>query len=263
MSAPEGIEYGARDGIGRIRLNRPEVRNALGPPQLRALERAVTQASGDAAVRVLVVAGAGSAFCAGGDLKSMPERLGQPPAARRIGLLETCEALFRLRRLPKPVIAAINGPAAGLGLGLALACDIRIAAEGATLACSFVRVGLHPDFGTTHLLTRLVGTGRACELIFTGDALDAAAALRLGLVNQVVAAGEAEAAALELAARLAQGPPVALGMAKRAIYQAAEARLEDIVELEAAFQAICSATEDAREGVRAFAERRPPRFEGR
>lgn len=168
-----------------------------------------------------------------------------------------------LRELPLPTVAAINGVAAGAGLSLALACDLRIASTEARLGATFSRVGLHPDWGGSFFLPRLVGTGMACEMIFTGRMLSAEEALRVGLVNRVVEADEFPARVLELARELAAAPPQAVRFAKEAIYDAVGASLDQMLDYEEEAQAVCFESEDSLEGLTAFAEKRPPRFKGK
>ena len=248
------------DAVATITLDRPDALNALTVPLKHELLAAFEQVAGDAAVRAVVLTGAGRAFCAGQDLR---ERL-EPDAA-------PLEDEIRLRYNPlvramvgleKPLIGAINGVAAGAGASLALACDLRIAAEGASFLLAFGRVGLVPDSGATWLLPRLIGGAKAAELALTGAALSAADAERLGLVLRVVPAGELAAAAQALAAHLAEGAPRALALTKRALAASWDATLEEQLETEADFQGQAGATADHAEGVAAFVERRPPRFTG-
>ena len=248
------------DAVATITLDRPDALNALTVPLKHELLAAFEQVAGDAAVRAVVLTGAGRAFCAGQDLR---ERL-EPDAA-------PLEEEIRLRYNPlvramvgleKPLIGAINGVAAGAGASLALACDLRIAAEGASFLLAFGRVGLVPDSGATWLLPRLIGGAKAAELALTGAALSAADAERLGLVLRVVPAGELAAAAQALAAHLAEGAPRALALTKRALAASWDATLEEQLETEADFQGQAGATADHAEGVAAFVERRPPRFTG-
>ena len=170
--------------------------------------------------------------------------------------------VLAMRDCPKPIIAAVNGAAAGAGMNLALACDIRIASTAAKFSQAFVKRGLAPDWAGSYFLPRVVGTAKACELIFTGDSLDANEALRLGIVNSVVAPEELLKTAHALASRIAAGPPVAIALSKRAIYRNLEAGLRESLEFETFAQVVCKDTEDSKEGVRAFMEKRAPVFKG-
>jgi 2-(1,2-epoxy-1,2-dihydrophenyl)acetyl-CoA isomerase len=257
--------YEVADGIATLTLNRPDRLNALGDTLRDDLHDAVGRASADPEVRVMIVTGAGKGFCAGGDVKAMNE---SRESGRERPLLEKVapgrdRTLLAMRDAPQPIIAAINGAAAGAGMNLALGCDIRLASTAAKFAQAFVRRGLHPDWGGTYFLPRVVGMARACELIFTGDLIDAAEALRLGLVSRVVAPEELMPAAHELARRIAAGPPIAIRLAKRALYHNADCDLRQALEFETFAQNICQETEDAREGIRAFVDKRPPVFRGR
>ena len=164
---------------------------------------------------------------------------------------------------PKPLIAAVNGAAAGAGMNLALACDIRLASSAARFSQAFVRRGLHPDWGGTYFLPRVVGMAKACEMIFTGQIIDADEALRLDIVSAVHPPERLLPATYELAAKIAQGPPIAIRLARRALYRNAEADLQSSLEFETFAQNICAETDDAREGIRAFVEKREPTFSGR
>jgi len=257
--------YEVKDGIATLTLNRPDRLNALGDTLREDLFAAVTRASADPEVRVMVVTGAGKGFCAGGDVKAMNERKesgGERPLAEKVAPLRD-QVLFAMRDAPQPIIAAVNGAAAGAGMNLALACDMRIASTAAKFAQAFVRRGLHPDWGGTYFLPRAVGMAKACELTFTGDVIDAAEALRLGIVSRVVAPEELLPVAYELARKIAAGPPVAIRLAKRALQRNAEGDLRSALEFETFAQNACFETEDAREGIRAFVEKRPPVFRGR
>jgi 2-(1,2-epoxy-1,2-dihydrophenyl)acetyl-CoA isomerase len=261
----ESLLYDKKDGIATLTLNRPDRLNALGGSLRRDLLDAFTRTAADPEVRVIVVTGAGAGFCAGGDVKEMSEArargetrpVGEKVApARDKVLLTMCEA-------PQPIIAAVNGAAAGAGMNLALACDIRIASTAARFSQAFVRRGLHPDWGGTYFLPRIVGTAKACEMIFTGDIIDAAEALRLGIVSAVVEPDKLMAHVRALAARIAAGPPVAIRLAKGSIYHNAQCELRSALERETFSQNICFDTEDAKEGIRAFVEKRAPVFGGR
>jgi 2-(1,2-epoxy-1,2-dihydrophenyl)acetyl-CoA isomerase len=258
------VQYAAQQGIASITIDRPAVRNALGPTEWHALDEAVARAGADPSVRVLVVTGAGANFSAGGDVKSMPERLALPPAERRAQLLADAQVVRHMRELPKPIIAAIDGACVGAGLSLALACDLRVATARARLGAVFHRVGLTGDFGMLYLLPRVVGPARAAELLLLAEIVDAARAASIGLVHRVVddpAALGTEVA--RLAEELANGPPVALGLTKQGLQRSLDADLAGMIEWEAAAQAICSRTDDAREGLAALAEKRAPRFSGK
>ena len=260
----ECLLYEVKDGIATLTLNRPERLNALGGTLRDDLLDAVTRASVDPEVRVMVVTGAGKGFCSGGDVKAMNEaNEGQRtrPLMDKVAPSRD-RTLLAMRDAPQPMIAAVNGAAAGAGMNLALACDIRIASTAAKFSQAFVRRGLHPDWGGTYFLPRAVGMAKACELIFTGEVIDAPEALRLGLVSRLVAPEELMPTAYELARKIAAGPPIAVRLAKRAIHRNAESDLRSALEFETFAQNVCSETEDAREGIRAFVEKRPPVFRG-
>lgn len=261
----ECLLYEVKDGIATLTLNRPDRLNALGGSLRDDLHDAVTRSAADPDVRVMVITGAGKGFCSGGDVKAMGEaKAGQ----RERPLIEKIapgrdRTLLAMREAPQPIIAAVNGAAAGAGMNLALGCDIRIASTAARFTQAFVKRGLHPDWGGTYFLPRLVGTAKACEMIFTGDVIDAAEAERLGIVSRVVAPEELMPTAYELARRIATGPPVAIRLAKRSIYANSELDLRAALQVETMAQNICFETEDATEGIRAFGEKRTPVFKGR
>src|SRR6266705_1961735 len=209
--------YDTQDTIVTLTLNRPDRLNALGDTLREELCDALGRASADPAARVIVITGAGRGFCAGGDMKAAHE---VQEGVRERALLDRVAPLrdkvvLAMRDAPKPIIAAVNGAAAGAGMNLALACDMRIASTAAKFAQAFVRRGLHPDWGGTYFLPRAVGMAKACELTYTGDVIDAAEALRLGIVSRVVAPEELLPVAYELARKIAAGPPVAIRLAKR------------------------------------------------
>jgi 2-(1,2-epoxy-1,2-dihydrophenyl)acetyl-CoA isomerase len=261
----ECLLYEVKDGIATLTLNRPDRLNALGGTLREDLLDAITRTSADPEVRVMVITGAGKGFCAGGDVKAMNEAnegKRERPLGEKIAPSRD-RTLLAMREAPQPIIAAINGAAAGAGMNLALGCDLRIASTAAKFSQAFVKRGLHPDWGGTYFLPRTVGMAKACELIFTGDVIDAAEALRLGLVSRVVAPEELLPTAHELARRIAAGPPVAIRLAKRNLYRNAEGTLRSALEFETFAQNVCYETEDAREGIRAFVEKRPPQFRGR
>ena len=248
------------DGVATLTLDRPDALNALTVPLKEALLAAFREIAADEAVRAVVLTGAGRAFCAGQDLRERLEPDALPLADE---IRRRYNPLVRaMRELPKPIVGAINGVAAGAGASLAFACDIRIAAEDASFLLAFGRVGLIPDTGATWLLPRLVGWSKAAELALTTEPLSAADAERLGLVARVVPLGELASAAHELAARLATGAPGALALTKRALEVAWTASLEEQLELEAQLQGEAGRTADHAEGIAAFIARRQPRFNG-
>ena len=252
-------------GIATLTFNRPERMNALSTPIMQGLLDGLPRLAGDPAVKVVVLTGAGRAFCAGGDVKSMAEgaREQRSAAEATVHLRSRMEVSRILHELPKPTIAMINGPAAGAGLALSLACDLRIAGASARLVTAFVRVGFSGDFGGSYFLTRLVGTAKARELYFTGRPVDADEALTLGLVNRVVPDDQLHDATMELARALAQGPSVALSLMKRNLNCAESGDLTELLYMEAVHQVQAGRTEDHREAARAFVEKRTPVFTGR
>jgi 2-(1,2-epoxy-1,2-dihydrophenyl)acetyl-CoA isomerase len=233
---------------------------------LDGLADALPRRAQDPAVGAIVLTGAGRGFCAGGDVKAMAEG-GEAEGAtleeRAQGLRSRMEVSRWLHELPKPTIAMIRGAAAGAGLSLALACDLRVAGDTARLGTAFARVGYSGDFGGSYFLTRLVGTARARELYFTADLLDARQALAIGLVNRVVPDAQLEDETMGLARRLARGPRIALSYMKRNLNAAETGTLEDVFDLEAWHHTRCGMTEDHREAARAFVEKREPVFRGR
>ena len=253
-----------RDRVTLITLNRPDALNALVGDMRALLREAFEGAAADPDVRVIVVTGAGRGFCSGGDIRFMEgvmKRGGRFEDFRP--LLEAGRDVVRaIHATDKPVLAAVNGAAAGGGMNLALACDIRWASEKAKFAESFVRLGLHPDWGVLHTLPRIVGPARALELMWTGDAVDAAEALRLGLVTRVLPADALLPETLALAERLARAPSVAIASIKQSVRASASLSLEEALAREIEAQERCWETRDAREGLAAFLEKREPRFEG-
>jgi 2-(1,2-epoxy-1,2-dihydrophenyl)acetyl-CoA isomerase len=257
-------------GVATLTLNRPAVRNALTSAMFLDMERMLLEVEADDALRVLVLTGASRAFSAGADLKpvSKDERRrtevpGFPGDAGGDILDRGNRCILRLRKLAKPVLGSIHGDAVGIGCSLALATDLRIAADTARFGVVFSRIGLGPDGGASHLLRELVGTAKALELLFTGDLVDAGEALRLGLVNRVVPADALADATRELAERLARGPTLAHGAAKAAVYESANLPFASLLDFEARNQRAISRSEDVKEGIRAFLERRKPEFRGR
>jgi enoyl-CoA hydratase/carnithine racemase len=263
--AYEALLYDVSEHIATITLNRPERLNALSPQMREELLVAVNASNSNDDVRVIVITGAGRGFCSGGDVKAMNERneSGAGTALEETMVPARDAAVLAMRDSRVPIIAAVNGAAAGAGMNIALACDIRIAADNAKFGQTFARRGLHPDWGGTYFLPRLVGMAKACELIFTGKMIDAAEALRLGIVTEVTAADALMPAVRALAAEIAAGPPIAIRLARRAMYRNADANLREALEYETFAQNLCRETEDSKEGVRAFVEKREPQFSGR
>ncbi len=273
----EQILYTKDGGVATITLNRPERMNAFTDVMIREWAAALEDARLDRSVRAVVVTGNGRGFCAGADLRggsgvgenarAEPDGpSGTPPAAadRRNWLRDGVHAVPRaVQLLDKPYIAAVNGAAVGAGMDMASMADIRIASEQAKFAMSYVKVGLVPGDGGCYFLPRIVGIAKALELIWTGDFMDAQEALRAGYVSKVVPGDELMASATELARRLAEGPAVAMQLAKRLVYRGLEASWHEAFEEAGQAMAIAMTTEDAREGPRAFAESRPPKFVGR
>jgi 2-(1,2-epoxy-1,2-dihydrophenyl)acetyl-CoA isomerase len=257
----EDIIHSKEGGIVTITLNRPDRRNAFSPAMSASIAAAVEDAAQDSNVRVLVLTGTGQAFCAGADVKAMAEGSGEQ-VGREAGGGHVSLPLL-LHEFDKPVIAAVNGVAVGGGLDLALACDIRIASEKARFAEVFIRRGLIPAMGGVFFLPRLVGIDRACELIWTGDMVDAREAEQIGLVTRVVPHEELETATMELAEKLAKGPPLAIQKAKNAIYAGLGVDLRASLAQTAAAVNELRKTEDHAEGARAFVEKREPVFRGR
>jgi len=254
-----------RDGVAVLTMNRPERLNALSRPMLDGAIAALERCADDQAVGCVVVTGAGRGFCAGGDVTAMGEasamadwsveqKVDRQRAVQRYSGL--------LHALPKVTIAAINGPCAGAGLGIALACDLRFAADSAKLTTAFARVGFSGDFGITWPLVRTLGEAKAKELLFLSDVLTAQQALELGLLNRVLPAAELMTTALQMAARIARGPRVAYRYMKQNVEAAAVEGYQQVLDREAFTQVWTGGTADHREGVAAFMEKREPKFGG-
>jgi 2-(1,2-epoxy-1,2-dihydrophenyl)acetyl-CoA isomerase len=254
----EHVKVDSRGGVGWIRLKRPEKMNAIGALTRKQLAEAIKQAERDDAVRVVVLTGTGRAFSSGADVTEMASGAGMhsPKDVGDILRNEYQPMLTRLRTMPKPVIAALNGPAAGIGASFALACDIRIATPDAYILEAFVNIGLAPDGGVSWLLPRLVGTGIAYEMFFGGKPLQAVDAHRLGVINRIVPADRLEAEVGELAAHLASQPRAAMAAAKRAVNHALQASYEEALEFESYLQEAQAASPEFAAGVQRFLESR-------
>jgi len=263
------VRYEQDGRIVTLTLNRPEARNAIATHEdCEELAGAFERANDDPAVSCLILTGAGSAFSAGGNIKAMKERNGigplDAPDATRANYKRGVQRIARaMWESEVPAIAAVNGHAIGLGLDLACLCDIRIGVDGARFASSFIKLGIVPGDGGAWILPRAVGLSRAAEMIFTGDTLDAQAALQIGLVSRLVPAEQLLAEARALAQRIAANPARSLRLAKRLLREGQQQRLADLLELSAAFQAMAHETQDHREAVDAFIEKRSPDFKGR
>ena len=252
------------DGVATLTLNRPDRLNALSTPIMEGLLEALPRLAGDRAIGAVVLTGAGRAFCAGGDVKSMAEGRAERGMEEAVTHLRSRMEVSRLlHEIPKPTIAMVNGPAAGAGMSLALACDLRIAAQSARFISAFANVGFSGDFGGSYFLSKLVGTGKARELYYTAEPLDAARALALGVVNRVAPDADLLDATMQLARKLAHGPRMALALMKQNFNAAENGSLAQLLDLEARGQIETGRTEDHREAARAFVEKRVPVFTGR
>lgn len=255
-----------RGAVLEIRLNRPELLNAVDRETIAALAAAAAEAAEDHTARAVLLRGAGAYFCAGGDITMFGELIGLAPEERRRVLYETVDALHplltHLRRMPKPVVAAVQGAAAGFGLSLVLAADLAIAAEDAVFTCGYIHLGTSPDGGMTALLPAVVGLKRAAELMLLGERFDASRGLALGVVNRLIPADALGAEAEALVQRLAAGPGGAYACTKRLIQAGLGDAFDAQLRREAENFAACAATDDFVEGVRAFLDKRRPAFGG-
>ncbi|WJR78055.1 enoyl-CoA hydratase [Bradyrhizobium sp. NP1] len=263
MSANEMVLQSLEDGLLTITMNRPERRNALNPDMVRGLVEAARRAAEDHEVRAVLFKGAGGTFCVGGDVKSMAEgRAALPFEAKMANLRRGMEVSRILHQMPKPVVAQLDGAAAGAGLSMALACDLRVASESCKITTAFAKVGFSGDYGGTYFLTQMLGSAKARELYLLSPVLSANEALALGMVSKVVADDEIDKAARELALSLAQGPSIALGFIKRNINNAEHLPLEDCFDGEAIHHTRAGETADHKEAAKAFVEKRKAVFRG-
>ncbi|QQD17315.1 enoyl-CoA hydratase [Spongiibacter nanhainus] len=270
------------DGVLTLTLNRPDKLNALNPPMMRQLTEAMSDAANNREARVVVITGAGKAFCAGGDIAGKPEKKGElspeeeaaaaerrakrPPDTivnRVKWLRDNMETSRILYDMPKPTIAMIRGATVSVGMALAGACDFRVASNKAIFITSFIKAGLSGDYGASFFLTRLLGSAKARELMYLSDKVGADEALRIGLINQLVDDSELESATMTLAQRLAKAPPITLELMKRNMNAAVDASLSEQLDREASHMVMSSMTEDHKEAIRAFAEKREPVFTGK
>jgi 2-(1,2-epoxy-1,2-dihydrophenyl)acetyl-CoA isomerase len=262
-AAPAHVLLSVEEGVATVTLNRPDRLNAFAGSMRDDLHDALTRAEADPETRVIVITGAGRGFCTGADVEVMSDLLARGDVETFAELVNAgMRVVRRLRAIPVPVLAAVNGPAAGAGAALALACDLRIAAAGASIGLTFNRIGLHPDWGATFFLPRLVGPGRAAELITTGRMVGAEEAGRIGLFETVMPEAEFAAGVRALAAELAAKPPLALRLAKATLARSLSGELDDVLRMEKEAQLRCFQSADAREGIAAFNEKRRAVFRG-
>jgi enoyl-CoA hydratase/carnithine racemase len=261
--ADSELLYEVKDRIATITLNRPDKMNAFTGPMIERWAGSLQEAQRDPDVNVVVVTGAGKAFCSGGDVGRM--RDGEPtPLDNKNGLWERIHNVPRtLEAMDKPVIAMVNGVAVGAGMGMSLMCDMRIASDAARFSTGYVRVGLVPGDGDTYFLPRLIGTARALELLWTADFIEAPQALELGIVNRVVPAAKLAEETYALARRIADGPQIPIRMIKRLVYQSMRLDLRTHLDLVSSHMAVVRDTADHKEGVQAFKDKRAPKFTGR
>jgi 2-(1,2-epoxy-1,2-dihydrophenyl)acetyl-CoA isomerase len=250
-----------QDGIATLTLNRPDKLNALNKDLAVALNESLGRLTTDKSIYVVIITGAGRAFCAGGDLGVIGEGRNHKDTTELEPLLRAgMHAVLKMRSMAQPVIASVNGVAAGAGMNIALGADIRIAAEAATFGQSFIKVGLFPDYGGTYFLPELVGRSKAAEMFYTGDMIDAKEAFRLGIVNRVVPNDQLEAETKKFAQRIAEAPSVSIRAMKNALFGSHKQELEKALDEEVEQQLKCFKSPDCREGINAFLGKRKPNF---
>jgi len=256
----EGLTLDKEGGVAILTLNRPEKLNAISIPMVESLQRALDDVGKDNNLKVLIMTGAGRGFCTGMDVTAFSQV--EEKSLQEVGDLMR-NFTFPLYNLPQPTIAAINGVIVGAGLSIAMLCDLRIASEKATFTTGYARVGLIPDIGATYTLPRIVGTAKALELMITSDTFDAAEAQQMGLLSRVVPEADLMTAARELADKIAKGPSVAIKLMKQAVRRGIHNSLEQQIEFECFADYICFRTEDHKEAVNSFLEKREPVFTGK
>src|ERR1700739_660247 len=262
--APAAVLLETREGsIFTLAMNRPDRLNALNNDLSTALNDAISRIALDHSVHVVILTGVGRAFCAGGDLAIIGKGRASGDDKELAPLLRSgMQAVLKMRSMPQPVIAAVNGPAAGAGMNLALAADIRVAVEEAVFGQNFAKVGLFPDYGGTYFLPQLIGPAKAAELFYTGDMIDAKTALRLAIVNHVFPSDRFQAEVQTLAAKIATGPQMAIRAVKQTLFGRDKSALAQALEREVEHQLKCFHSHDCQEGIQAFLEKRPPSFRG-
>lgn len=258
----ETISMERKDHIAVLNLSQPESLNALSVKMAEEFKEAINQLQSDQEARVLLISGQGHSFCSGGDFKSTFKMYDEPPAQAQQTVYNFYKSFLSLRDLSIPTIAVIKGYTIGAGLCLAMACDMRIASTDARLSMSFIKLGLNPGMGGTYFLPRLTGTAKALEVCLTGEPINAQEARQIGLVNHVVDAEQLSEFSLNLAARIANNPPIAAKLIKKAIYQGMQKELEEVLTFESLAQVTCASTKDMQEGIAAIKEKRIPMFKG-
>ena len=257
------LQESRHGSVTTLVMNRPDRLNALNNELTTALNEALVRVASDSSIHVAVLTGAGRAFCAGGDLGAIGKGRERGDSTELAPILRSgMQAVLNLRTMPQPVIAAVNGPAAGAGMNLALACDIRLAVDGAVFGQNFARVGLFPDYGGTYFLPQLVGPSVAAEMFYLGEMIDAQSAHRLGILNHLFPADQFESAVAAFAKKIADGPQLAIRAVKQAIFGREKDALMEALEREVQAQLKCFHSHDCLEGIRAFMEKRQPKFQG-